>query len=267
MAKIVAAKLVARRCESAETIFLACLAPCCSAIGSKHEEISFLHLIIAALQQARSISPKSLYNASHAALQHKTEWVTDAATMNHPKETTMNKTVEQFSATAKDNLTTLQNLATKAQADAAKLVELNLATSKEVLAESFETAKAMLDAKDPQALAALQASLAKPLADKAAAYAQQVQTIVAGASADFTKTAQANLAEAQKGFTTLMASTTKNAPAGTESMVAFFNQAMTATQEAFKTAQSAAQQAIDVAQSNFTAVSKQTADAVKKASK
>jgi len=179
----------------------------------------------------------------------------------------MNKTVEQFTATAKENLATLQSFATKAQADAAKLVELNLATSKEVLAESFDAAKAMLDAKDPQALAALQAKLAKPLADKAAAYAQQVQTIVSGASADFTKTAQANLAEAQKGFATLMSSTTKNAPAGTESMVAFFNQAMNATQEAFKTAQNTAQQAIDAAQSNFTVVSKQATDAVKKASK
>ena len=179
----------------------------------------------------------------------------------------MNKTVEQFTATAKDNLTVLQGMAAKAQADAAKLVELNLATSKEVLAESFEAAKAMMDAKDPQALAALQANLAKPLADKAAAYAQQVQTIVSGASADFTKTAQANLAEAQKGFASLMASTTKNAPAGTESVAAFFNQAMEASQNAFKTAQSSAQQAIDAAQSNFTAITKQAADVVKQVGK
>jgi phasin family protein len=187
--------------------------------------------------------------------------------MNLPKDTAMNKAVEQFTAAAKDNLAALQTLATKAQADAAKLVELNLATSKEVLAESFETAKAMMAAKDPQALAALQVSLVKPLADKAAAYAQQVQSIVSGASADFTKTAQANLAEAQKGFTSLMASTTQNAPAGTESVMAFFNQAMEASQNAFKTAQSSAQQALDTAQSNFSAVSKQAVDAVKKASK
>lgn len=64
-----------------------------------------------------------------------------------------------------------------------------------------------------------------------------------------------------------MASTTQNAPAGTESVVAFFNQAMTASQEAFKTAQSSAQQALDAAQSNFTAVSKQAADVVNKIGK
>jgi hypothetical protein len=75
------------------------------------------------------------------------------------------------------------------------------------------------------------------------------------------------LAEAQKSFTALVEGATKNAPAGTESVVAFFNNAMNASQEAFKTAQSSAQQAIDVAQSNFTAASKQAVSAVKKASK
>ncbi len=179
----------------------------------------------------------------------------------------MNKSVEQFTATAKDNLTALQSLATKTQADAAKLVELNLATSKDVLAEALEQAKAMMAVKDPQELAALQASLAKPMADKAVAYAQQVQAIVSGASADFTKAAQANLAEAQKGFASLMAGTTQNAPAGTESMVAFFNNAMAASQDAFKTAQTATQQAIDAAQANMTAASKQAMDMVKKAGK
>jgi hypothetical protein len=49
--------------------------------------------------------------------------------------------------------------------------------------------------------------------------------------------------------------------------MAFFNQAMTASQNAFKTAQTSAQQAVEAAQANFTAVSKQATDAVKKATK
>jgi phytoene/squalene synthetase len=105
------------------------------------------------------------------------------------------------------------------------------------------------------------------LAEKSAAYAQEFQKIVAGASAEFTKAAQANMADVQKGFTNLMESATKNAPGGSESAVAFFNQAMSASQNAFKTAQTTAQQAVDAAQANFTAVSKQAADVVKKATK
>jgi phasin family protein len=179
----------------------------------------------------------------------------------------MNKTVEKLAATAKDNLDALQAVAVKAQADAAKLVELNLATSQEVLADSFAHAKAVLAAKDPQSLAALQASLAKPMAEKATAYASQVQAIVAGAGANLTKTAEANIAEAQKGFAALMESATKGAPAGTESMTAFFTNAMNAGQNALKTAQDTAKQAVETAQANFTAATAQTVEAVKKATK
>lgn len=179
----------------------------------------------------------------------------------------MNQAAEKLVATAKDNLQTLQDIATKVQADAAKLVELNLATSQEVLAESFAHAKAVLSAKDPQALAALQTSLAKPLADKASAYAQQVQAIMTGAGATFTKTAEANLAEMQKGFASLMDGATKNAPTGTESVVALFANAMSTSQNALKTAQDAARQAVETAQANFTAATAQTVEAVKKATK
>ncbi len=179
----------------------------------------------------------------------------------------MNSTVEKITASSKAALEAAQALAFKAQASTEKLVDLNMSTAKASLGESVEKAKAVLAAKDPQALATMTADMVKPLAEKSVAYAQEFQKIVAGAGEDFTKTAQANLADVQKGFATLMESATKNAPAGTESAVAFFNQAMTASQNAFKTAQTSAQQVVDAAQSNFTAVSKQATDAVKKATK
>jgi phasin family protein len=179
----------------------------------------------------------------------------------------MNNPTENLVATAKVALEAAQAVATKAQASVEKLVDLNLAASKAAVSESFENVQALLGAKDPQALGALAAGLAKPLGEKSAAYAQEFQKIVADASAEFTKTAQSNMADVQKGFATLMGSATNNAPAGTESAMAFFNQAMTASQNAFKTAQSSAQQAVEAAQANFTAASKQATDAVKKATK
>jgi phasin family protein len=179
----------------------------------------------------------------------------------------MNNPTEKFVSTAKVALEAAQAVATKAQASVEKLVDLNLAASKAAVSESFENVQALLGAKDPQALGALAAGLAKPLGEKSAAYAQEFQKIVTDASAEFTKTAQANMADVQKGFTTLMGSATTNAPAGTESAMAFFNQAMTASQNAFKTAQTSAQQAVETAQANFTTVSKQATDAVKKATK
>jgi phasin family protein len=148
----------------------------------------------------------------------------------------MNKSAEKFAATSKANLEAAQALAAKAQAGVEKLVDLNMATSKAAMSESFEHAKAVLGAKDPQTLAALQAAMAKPLAEKTSAYAQEFQKIVAGASAEFTTAAQANMADVQKGFASLMESATQGAPAGSESAMAFFNQAMSASQNAFKKA-------------------------------
>jgi phasin family protein len=179
----------------------------------------------------------------------------------------MNNIAEKFAATGKVNLDAAQALATKAHASVEKLVDLNMATAKTALSDSIENTKAVLGAKDPQAFAALASDLSKPLAEKSTAYVQEFQKIVAGASEEFTKAAQASMADVQKGFTILLENATKNAPAGTESAVAFFNQAMSASQNAFKTAQTSAQQAIEAAQSNFTAVSKQATDAVKKAGK
>ena len=179
----------------------------------------------------------------------------------------MNNIAEKLTATSKVALASAQELATKTQTGMEKLVNLNMSTSKAALTDSIEQAQALLDAKNPQALAAVTTGLAKPLTEKSTAYAQEFQKIVSDVSAEFTKAAQANMADVQKGFTTLMESATQNAPAGTESAVAFFNQAMTASQNAFKTAQTTAQQAVETAQSNFAAVTKQATEAVKKAAK
>ncbi len=179
----------------------------------------------------------------------------------------MNNTIEQFAATNKANLLALEGLATQAFASFEKLAELNVASSKAVLAESFSHAQSVLAAKDPQALMALQSGLVKPLAEKSAAYAQHVQTIFAGTGAEFTKAVEAKTAEAQKAFSGVMENLAKNAPAGTETAVAAFKSAFAAGQNAVESAQTSAKKAVEVAQSNFTAATKQAVDAAKKAAK
>jgi phasin family protein len=230
-------------------------------------EISHRSLIIAATQHFFTILANSYYNSSMLHCNITTRPGCCSKCRQPNQETEMNQSAEKFAATAKANLEAAQALAAKAQSGVEKLVDLNMATSKAAMSESFEHAQAVLSAKDPQAVAALQASLAKPLAEKTTAYAQEFQKIVAGASAEFTSAAQANMADVQKGFATLMESATKAAPAGSESAMAFFNQAMNASQNAFKTAQASAQQAVDAAQANFTAATKQATDVVKKATK
>lgn len=179
----------------------------------------------------------------------------------------MKNTAEQFAATNKANLQALEGFTTQAFTGVEKLVELNMAASKAALNESFSHVQAVLGAKDAQELLALQAGLIKPLTEKTAAYAQHVQTIVTGSSAGFTKAVEAKTAEAQKAFGSALENLTKNAPAGSESAVAAFKNAMTASQNALESAQTQAKKAVETAQSNYMAAATLAADAVKKATK
>ena len=74
----------------------------------------------------------------------------------------MKNTAEQFTATNKANLQALEGFTTQAFAGFEKLVELNMAASKAVLNESFSHTQAVLAAKDPKELMALQSGLVKP---------------------------------------------------------------------------------------------------------
>ena len=183
------------------------------------------------------------------------------------KETTMNNSVEQFIATNKANLQALTALTTQAFAGVEKLVELNVAASKAAMSESFAHVQNSMGIKDPKELLALQSGLLKPLADKTAAYAQHLQTIVTDSSAEFKKAVEAKTAEAQKAFGGVLENLTKNAPAGSETAVAAFKDAMSAGQNAFESVQAQAKKVVETAQSNFTAAATQASDAVKKATK
>jgi phasin family protein len=179
----------------------------------------------------------------------------------------MNTTAAQFIETNKANLQALEGLSTQAFAGVEKLVELNMAASKAVFGDAFSHAQAVLGAKDAQEMMALQSGMLKPLAEKSAAYAKHVQTIVTGSTAELTKAVEAKTAEAQKAFAGAVESLAKNAPAGSETAVAAFQKALVTGQAAIESAQAQAKKAVETAQTNFTAAATQAADAVKKAPK
>ena len=176
-------------------------------------------------------------------------------------------TAEQFVAAQKSSLETLMGLTTKAFEGVEKLVELNLQVAKTALGEAAETTKAALSVKDAQELMALQASLLQPAAEKAAAYSRHVYDIVASAGADFTKTAESNLADNQKKMLALVDNAVKNAPAGTESAVALVKSAVAAANNAYESAHKAAKQATEVAEANFNAMTATAVNATKSAAK
>jgi phasin family protein len=179
----------------------------------------------------------------------------------------MNFTPDQFIAAQKASLETLFGLTHKAFESVEKLVELNMQVAKTTLAEASETAHAALSVKDAQELMALQANLLQPAAEKAASYSRHVYDIVAGASAELTKTTEANMADNQKKVMAMVETAVKNAPAGSENAVALVKTAVAAANNAFESVQKATKQAAEVAEANFNAMSNSAVKATQQAAK
>jgi phasin family protein len=174
-------------------------------------------------------------------------------------------TPEQFMAAQKASVETLFGLTTKAFEGMEKLVELNLQVAKTSLTEAAETTYAAMSVKDAQELLALQAGLLQPAAEKAAAYSRHLYDIMAGTGAEFTKTAEAQMADSQKKVLAMVDTAVKNAPAGTESAVALVKSAVAAANNAYESAHKAAKQAAEVAEANFAAVTATAVSATKTA--
>ncbi len=173
----------------------------------------------------------------------------------------MNFNADQITAANQANVEALKTLTTKAYAGFEKFVELNLAASKALMSESFAHTQAVLGAKDAKQMMEVQTGMAQPLAEKAASYGRHVSAIASETGAEFTKAAEGKLAEAQKAFADAMDSLSKNAPAGTESVVAVLKNALTSSQTAIDSAQTSAKKAMEMAETSFTAATEQALSA------
>ena len=167
----------------------------------------------------------------------------------------MNFTNDQLIATQKSNVEAFAGLSEKAFSSFEKLIELNMAASKALLGESISHLQALTEVKDVQALMALQSSLVKPMAEKAASYSRHLYDIVSGSSANFTEVIESASAESQKSVTQMLETSLKNAPAGSEAAVTVIKSAMSAGNNAVETAQKSAKQAVQLVESNITALS------------
>ncbi|NVO08019.1 MAG: TIGR01841 family phasin [Rhodoferax sp.] len=175
--------------------------------------------------------------------------------------TTLN--VEQILAANKTAVAEAQALAASAFAGFEKLVALNLATTKSALFDTTADFTSTFSAKSPADALAAQASLVKPLAEKSIAYGREVYAIATGTAAEFTVTAEGKLAEAQKAFAGALDEMAKNAPAGTESVVAVVKSAVAASQNAVETAKASAKKAVEAAEKQVKAVTDNALSAVK----
>lgn len=159
--------------------------------------------------------------------------------------------VEQFTAANKTNLDNLFGFSHQAFAGVEKFIELNLTAGRAALAESAAHAQAVMGVKDAQELVALQTSFVQPLAEKSAAYSRHLLDIAQGTGTELTKVFEGKAAESQHAVQSFIESALKNAPTGSEQAVAFFKQAVTASNTAVESVQKAVKQAADLAESHL----------------
>lgn len=170
-------------------------------------------------------------------------------------------TPDTFLAAQKAQFETWMSLGGTAFEGAEKLTELHLTIGKAMLSEAAETTQALFSIKDPQELLALQSSLLKPAGEKVAAYNKQVYGIATATSSEFGKAAQDSVGDLQKSFMAMVDAAFKNAPAGSEGVVALMKSAMEGASSAYESAQKSSRQVAEVAAANLSAFGDQVVKA------
>lgn len=174
-------------------------------------------------------------------------------------------TPDQFLAAQKSYAQAAFTFGATAFSGAEKLAELHLQLAKTSLTEAAETTAALLSVKDAQELIALQTGLMQPAGEKLAAYGRHVADISLGTGAELGKLAESQFGDVKSKFDGLVENLAKNAPAGTENVVALAKSGLAAANNAFESAQKAAKQVAEVAESNFQTLSATATKATKAA--
>jgi phasin family protein len=176
---------------------------------------------------------------------------------------------EQFSNATKANFEAqfalLSTLTAKTFEGMEKLVELNVNAAKAALEESSAAARQLLSAKDPQEFLSLTTSQLKPRAEKAMAYSRQVAAIAAGTGAEFSKVAESQIAETNRKVLSLVDEVSKNAPAGSETLVNAFKTAVTNANAGYEQLSKTTKQAVETMESNVNSAVSQFGQAASKA--
>ena len=176
---------------------------------------------------------------------------------------------EQFSSATKANLEAqfamFTNLTNKAFAGVEKLVDLNLTAAKASLEESSAATKQLLSAKDPQEFFSLTSAQAQPAAEKAIAYSRNVAAIASGTQAEFSKAAEAQIAETNKKVISLIEEVSKNAPAGSENAVAMFKSVIGNASAGYEQLTKTSKQAVEAIENNLSSAVSQFAQTAEKA--
>ncbi len=172
---------------------------------------------------------------------------------------------DKFVAANQAAVDSLLSVVNAALASAERIATLNLNAARSTVEDTAAAAKTVLAAKDPQAALAAQSALVQPAVEKAVAYSKSLYEISNEAQQELTKMFEAQFGEFQKAAASLVEQATKNAPAGSEAIVAAVKDAVAKANAAFGTASALSKQFTEATQATVAAATKATTAAAKKA--
>ena len=162
---------------------------------------------------------------------------------------------DQFSTAAKANFETqlaaITALTNKAFESVAQLVDLNVSAAKASLQHSAAAAQQLLSAKDPQEFFALSTTQTQPNTESVLAYGRKLADIASNVQAEFTKAAEAQIAETTRKVTALVEDVAKNAPAGSENAIAMLKSAIGNANASYAQLSKNGKQATDAIEENI----------------
>ena len=168
---------------------------------------------------------------------------------------------EKLQDAQKANLDLLQQISGKIFASVEQLSQLQFKTLQASTEEQFDGFRKLLAVRDPQGFAELQASFTQPnvQAERLAEFNRQVQALIVGTQSEIAKLTTRQVEAGAKQVQDFVEVISKNAPAGSEPVVAALKSSLANAGTVFESAQKAVKQAADVAQSGFDAATAATA--------
>jgi phasin family protein len=110
----------------------------------------------------------------------------------------------------------------------------------------------LMSSKDPQEALSRAAAQAQPTAAKAIAYSRHLAGIVSNAQAEFTRVAEEQVSETGRKFSALIDDVSKNAPAGSENVVAIMKSAIGNASAGYEQLTKTTKQAVEVIEANMS---------------
>lgn len=162
---------------------------------------------------------------------------------------------EQFANATKAlfefQLETFNTLTSKTVQGVEQVIALNLSTAKSQLEDSLAAGKEISQAQNPKAALQAAADQIQPGVAGAAAYQQQLGDIVAEIREEFTRAADAHMAEAKNNLSALIHDVTKNVRPGSENAVQIVKTAIDNAFAGYEQVTKATKQAVEAVEAEI----------------